>query len=316
MSALTPLLSSGDDVLRVVSVSLGSSDRDSCVKARFLNRDFQIERVGTDGDLTRARELITQLDGHVAAIGLGGIDLYLVAGARRYLLRDAAKLAQAAQKTPVVDGSGLKDTLERETLRRLQRDGLVDWRHTKVLLACAVDRFGMAEELVHLGADVTFGDWAFVLGLPFAMRNLDTVRRAGRVVLPIVARLPFSWLYPTGSKQRVIKPAPATRKMFAAADLIAGDFHLIRRHLPARLNGKTILTNTVTTQDVELLRARGAKRLITTTPEFSGRSFGTNVMECVFAALGARSTEEYRALLTQLDWAPRVEELGELQIGD
>ena len=297
--------------LRVVSVSLGSSQRDHAAQTNFAGRAFSIERRGTDGDFKRAQELIAELDGQVAAIGLGGIDLYLVAGPRRYLLRDAAKLARASQRTPVVDGSGLKDTLERAVLRRLETEGRIAWRGTKVLLVCAADRFGMAEELVRNGADVTFGDWAFILGLPFKMRSLGALRRLGSVILPVAAKLPFQWLYPTGAKQSVIKPAPVTRKFFEDAEIIAGDFHLIRRNLPARLDGKTILTNTVTASDVELLRERGVKRLITTTPEFGGRSFGTNVMEGVFAALGAKTPREYGALLQQLDWKPRVVELNE-----
>jgi hypothetical protein len=54
------------------------------------------------------------------------------------------------------------------------------------------------------------------------------------------------------------------------------------------------------------LKARGLSTLVTTTPEFGGRSFGTNVMEGVFAALGAKTTVEYSALLRELDWKPRV----------
>ena len=55
--------------------------------------------------------------GQVDAIGLGGTDLYLVAGGRRYLIRQSARMAAAARVTPVVDGSGVKHTLERETIR-------------------------------------------------------------------------------------------------------------------------------------------------------------------------------------------------------
>ena len=81
---------------------------------------------------------------------------------------------------------------------------------------------------------------------------------------------------------------------------------MIRRFLPENLQGKIIITNTVTKADVELLRERGLKTLITTTPEFDGRSFGANVMESVFAALSARSTREYSALLEKLGWQPRI----------
>lgn len=292
--------------LRVVSVSLGSSSRDHIAHAQLLGHSFTIERQGTDGDLDKACRIIKELDGQVAAIGLGGIDLYVVVGQRRYILPDAARMAKMAKTTPVVDGSGLKDTLERETIRRLQRDGTIDFKGAKVLLVSAVDRFGMAEQLVKSGAQVVFGDLQFLLGVPLPMRKLSTLKRLGSVILPVATRLPYKMLYPTGEKQKEIKSTPAYQKFYDAADIIAGDFLLIRRYLPARIDGKTILTNTVTRQDIDLLRERGARRLITTTPEFEGRSFGTNVMEGVFAALGARTPNEYSNLLQQLGWQPRI----------
>lgn len=298
-----------DGALRVVSVSLGSPTRDHVAKAQLLGREWQLERVGTGGDLKRAIELIEELDGKVAAIGLGGIDLYLIAGGVRYPVRDAQKLARAAQKTPVVDGSGLKDTLERGALQSLQREGIVSFTGKKVGLTCAVDRFGMAEEFVHLGADVTFGDFIFILELPFKMKTLRAVRQAARVVLPIACRLPFPLLYPTGEKQDKILDKRLQRQFFEDNEIIAGDFLLMRRYLPTSLEGKTIITNTVTSKDIELLKDRGLAKLITTTPEFDGRSFGTNVMEGIFAAMGDKTGAEYKKRLDELGWKPRVLEL-------
>ena len=301
-----PALIATPTPLRVVSVSLGSSQRNHTAQATLLGREFSIERRGTDGDLTAARAAIAELDGQVAAIGLGGIDLYVVAGTRRYVMRDAAKLASAAKITPVVDGSGLKDTLERATVRRLQSEGILDFKNKNVLVVSAVDRFGMAEELAATGAHCVFGDLLFNLGLNIPVRSMRMVRRLAAWMLPAVTKLPFKMLYPTGDKQNEIVDSAAHRRQMEAAEIIAGDFLLIRRYLPARLDGKTILTNTTTPRDLELLRERGLKQLITTTPEFGGRSFGTNVMEGIFVALGARTAPEYLALLEKLKWEPRV----------
>ena len=59
------------------------------------------------------------------------------------------------QKTRVLiveddqDIAGLiKHTLERETIRYLQREGMVDFKNSTTLLVSAVDRFGMAQALV------------------------------------------------------------------------------------------------------------------------------------------------------------------------
>jgi len=295
-----------ESIKRVVSVSLGSSTRNHSATAHILDQDFQIERQGTDGDLALAGERIRDLDGQAAAIGLGGIDLYVVAGHKRYVMRDAARLAANAHQTPVVDGSGLKHTLEREAVRYLQQQGIVNWPREKVLLVSAVDRFGMAEELVKAGAACTFGDFLFILDLPIPLRSLGAVRRLGSLILPVATRLPFKMLYPTGDKQTQVKDSKKHRAWMEEATVIAGDFLLIRRYLPPQLQGKTIFTNTVTMADIELLRERGARQLITTTPEFDGRSFGTNVMEGVFVALGARTPDDYLPLLQQLKWKPRI----------
>jgi hypothetical protein len=302
----SPPASNAAAPLRVVSVSLGSSTRNHAASTALLGREFLIERRGTDGDLKKAATLIGELDGEVAAIGLGGIDLYLVAGARRYQMRDGFRLAACAKSTPVVDGSGLKDTLERETIQWLGAQKIVDFKNKRVLLTCAVDRFGMAEELVRACAKCTFGDFLFVLNIPLPLRKLSQIRKLGAFILPVACRLPFKLLYPTGEKQTQIISNSKQAQWMQEAEIIAGDFLLIRRYLPENLGGRIIVTNTVTAGDVELLKERGLSTLVTTTPEFNGRSFGTNVMEGVFAALGAKTQSEYSALLKQLNWKPRV----------
>ncbi len=293
----------------VVSVSLGSSKRVTDVKTTLLGHEVHLERIGTDGELSKAAALIRELDGKVDAIGLGGIDLFVIVGGRRYYVRDALKLARNARQTPVVCGAGLKDTLERFVVGELE--GLVGWSGRKVLLTSGADRFGMAEALAAHGAEVVFGDLIFLLGLPVPIRSLKALDRSARVLAPLVLKLPFTWLYPTGSKQESAQSGRGER-YFAWAEAIAGDFHFLRRYMPARLDGKVILTNTTTSEDVELLRARGAKTLVTTTPRFSGRSLATNLLEAAFVAVAGKhplTPEDYRNLIREAKLEPDVLEL-------
>ncbi|MGE5373138.1 MAG: quinate 5-dehydrogenase [Solirubrobacterales bacterium] len=293
----------------VVSVSLGSSKRNKSVEAEFLGEMFKIERIGTDGDWNRAIELIRSLDGKVDAFGMGGISLYIYVGARKYVLRDAKKLLAEARKTPMVDGGGLKNILERQSIEKVARDGIVDFKNKKVLMVCAVDRYGMAQTFDDMGSQLVCGDLIYSLGIPIAIRSLKGLERLGNIIGPIVVNFPFDALYPTGQKQEVIIPKHS--KYYYEADIIAGDFLYIRRFLPEHLDGKIIVTNTTTAEDVELLKERGVKLLVTTTPEMEGRSFGTNVMEAVTVALLGRRPEkitedDYRAILKELDFQPGV----------
>jgi hypothetical protein len=158
----------------------------------------------------------------------------------------------------------------------------------------------------------------FSLGVPVALRSWSAHRKAARLLLPSVMRLPFRMLYPTGEKQNQV--TPRWGPYYRWADVIAGDYLLIGRYLPppapegrpGPLANKTILTNTTRPDDVEALRRRGAALLVTTTPEFDGATFGTNVMEGVLVALnGGRPLEPdaYLDTLKRLGWTPNVRRL-------
>lgn len=297
---------SSGDRLHVVSVSLGSRKRDARIETEMLGKRMLIERRGTDGSLAEAGDLIAELDGAVDAIGLGGIDLHLNVAGRRYAIRDAQRLAARASSTPVVCGAGLKDTLERRVVDQL--DASLDWKTRRVLMLSAVDRFGMAEELARHGARLELGDLIFTLGMPLRIRSLTTLGLLARVVAPIVTRLPFTWLYPTGSRQD--ESASGWRgRYFHGPDVIAGDFLFVKRYAPDDLDGKIILTNTTTPADVRMLRERGVRTLITTTPRLDGRSLATNLLEASLVALAGRhplTAEDYGDLIERLGLGPNV----------
>ena len=171
----------------------------------------------------------------------------------------------------------------------------------------------MAEALADQGGEVVYGDLLFGLGVDIPLRSFRALERAARVVLPVIVNLPFTWFYPTGEKQNEIEPK--YENYYKWADVLAGDFLLIRRHMPDDLAGKIVLTNTTTESDRAELEKRGVKLLVTTTPEFDGRTFGTNVMEAVLVASSGKNPNElnaddYMRRLRELGWKPSVQSLG------
>ncbi len=297
---------------RIVSVSLGSSKRDHSTTVTLLGEQFDVRRVGVDGDIDKALIKLRELDGHVDAIGLGGIDIYLYSGNKRFIIREAFKLMSAVKKTPVVDGSGLKNTLEKEVIKNLATDRLIK-PNAKVLMVSAVDRFGMAQAFCEAGCDVVFADLIFCLGIPYPVKTLHKLSRLADVMLPVITKLPFKWLYPTGKKQDssfFCKEEKYTR-FYREAEIIAGDYHLIRKYLPEKLNGQIIITNTITAKDIEVLSKCKANMVITTTPKFEGRSFGTNVIEAMFVSMLNKPWDsimdrEYIDLLKKIHFKPRI----------
>lgn len=297
----------------IVSVSLGSSKRNKKIECNLLGEDYTIERIGVDGDFQKYREKLLQIDGKVDAIGLGGIDLYLFTAKKKYTIRDAKGLYNCVKKTPVVDGSGIKHTIERMTIEYLQNNNIVDFTNKKALLVCGLDRFGMAQTLDKYCQNVIFGDAMFALGVPYKIKSYKELNILASILLPIYCNVPFKMLYPTGDKQK--EHYEKYNKIFTENDIICGDYLFINKYLPSSASGafkdKIIITNTLTSEDVDNLKARGVQMIISTTPNFSGRNFGTNVLEGIFTTilgkkLSEASQEEINEILNKLNWKPSI----------
>ncbi len=297
---------------RVVSISLGSASRDKKVEAEFLGEKFLIERIGTEGSIDKAKELLRELDGKVACFGMGGLDFYVRSGKKKWMLKDALKLAAIPKVTPIVDGGGVKDTLERKVILDLEPVYGIPVRGKNVVVTSGVARFSNAEAFFQAGAKVLLGDLIFILELPFKVWTLRSLHAIASVIAPIAVNMPIGMLYPTGESQK--KPKPKFGKVYEWADILAGDYHFIHRFIPERLDGKVILTNTVTPADLAELKEKGVSYLITTTPEMQGRSFATNVIEALLVAISGKKPEElteddYFGLIRKADLKPRIEKL-------
>lgn len=294
---------------KIMSVSLGSSKRNHKSNVNFLGEEYVLERIGTDGDVAKMKEIFATYDGKVDAFGLGGFDLYLTYRNRKYLFKDAYNVVKVVKQTPVADGSGVKRTLEKDIIKKLFEEGIIN-PSMKVLIPSAAARYYMFEAFSELGFTVVWGDLAFALNIgSIGLVNHIVQEILTALLLPIVVRLPFKMLYPVGEKQEEI--TPKYENLYNLADIIAGDFHFIRHYMPDSLEGKIIITNTLTNMDIEELNKRKVKMIITTTPEFSGRSFATNVIEAfVCAALGKRAEEiedsEFRNIFKELKFEPRI----------
>jgi hypothetical protein len=296
---------------RAVSISLGSSKRNKAVEVTLLGEKVSLERIGTDGDMEKAARLYQELDGKVEAFGVGGADLGLMVDKQWYPLHSVARMVRFVKQTPVVDGTGLKNTLEKRAVPFMDLHIGPDLKPRRAMLTAGADRWGMSKSFLDGGYECVFGDLMFGLGLPIPVRSEAAVKRLAALVMPIAGRLPFEWLYPIGEKQE--KNIPKFGEWYAWATVIAGDCHYVKRHMPARLDGKVICTNTTTPEDVEKFRAAGVRYLVTTTPILDGRSFGTNMMEAALIAVSGQrrplNYAELDELIDRLGFQPTIQKL-------
>jgi hypothetical protein len=298
---------------RAVSISIGSSKRDKAVEVSMLGEQVSIERLGTDGDMEAAALKYKALDGQVDAFGVGGADLGLMVDNRWYPLYSVRPMIRYVKRTPIVDGVGLKNTLENKSAAFLEEriGAYINQMGKRVFVVSGADRWGMSTSFMRGGYECVFGDIMFGLGLPVPLHTAGQLRTLAAILMPVVGRLPFAWVYPTGEKQE--QRIPKYEAFYRWANVVAGDCHYIKRHMPDDMRGKVVVTNTTTPEDVSLFRQCGVKYLVTTTPVLEGRSFGTNMMEAALVAISGKGRplthDEYSELLEKLKFEPQLQEL-------
>ena len=176
------------------------------------------------------------------------------------------------------------------------------------MFCVAAGRYHMLESFQQLGCSLMICDAGFLLGIPLYTRYVGIGKFFATLYGPIISRLPFSVLYPTGKKQTTNRPR--FQRWFRRADIIADDFHYIRRNIPEDLTDKIVVTNTTTEQDLELLSERGVKVLCTTTPRLNGRSFGTNVLEAMLTAIAGNNrpleVQQIREMIDRAEIKPTI----------
>jgi hypothetical protein len=295
---------------KAVSISLGSSARDKSVLVDFKGEKIKIERIGTDGDTEKFRHLFLDLDGQVDAFGVGGVDLYLSLDRREYPLRAVLKLVSGVVNTPLVDGRGLKHTLERRVFELAEPALGSIPRFRQTFIPVAIDRLGLAQASAEVSDRIVLGDLMVALGIPIPVAGIPNFKRIARIMLPFVSYFPMSMLYyGSGGAER----EPKYLKFWEQSDLLAGDFLFMRKYVADDLTGKTVITNTTTEENIEFLRQRGVKMVITTTPRYDGRSFGTNMMEAALTAYAGKgrplTDTELNDLIDELDLRPTVTRL-------
>jgi predicted amino acid dehydrogenase len=300
---------------RIVSISLGASQRDYQFTTTVLGQNVEVRRIGTNGDVARATALVREYDGQVDAIGLGGLTPVFRVGTARYPHREAIGIAAGARRTPVVDGGMLKASLERWAVQKTAEIVRGIFNYRRIMITSGVDRYQLAQALAQYEGELRFADPLVHIGLSFLPppRSLRQLEIYAATVLPFLALLPYRYIHPVARGQE--GHSPRAEELFRWADVIAGDFAYIRRFAPRDLRGKVIITDDPSPDEVDDLAARGVATLVTMTPPISDeRPFvATDVLEAIVTAVQESGTQPGEAevidFIDAAGWGPTVQHL-------
>ena len=299
-----------------------NSTDDSDESVRFLGQDIRIARRGCGGDFARAKTIIQESDGLFDAIGLEGLPAVLQLGGAHVEHTLGAQLASVAQKTPVVDGSGIRAGLERwgVILGDRAEPGIFSQKH--VLMVPGLNHNGFAQAVERRGCSIRYADPFVYFGLPDipGVGSRMTLEQAGPATLERLKDEPFRRIYPQAGEPG----QPRSADPFAWADIVAGDIGAIRRYAPAKLAHKTVVVEYANDEDVADLRRRGASILVTMMPALAdGATLGRWSAATVEATLVALRRDQaapliedtYLDLMADIQWTPAIQYLQPEEVG-
>jgi len=296
---------------KILIIHLNQENKSETV--RFFEHDLEIQRLGCGGDPDKARELIHAHDGEVDAIGLEGMPALLELGSVRREHETGCMLADAAEKTPVVDGRGIRAGLERWGTILADRAEPGIFSQKRVLMVPGVNHKGLAQALTRHSPTVRYADPVIYFALPNfpGLGGKLTLDQAAGPTLEQLKNAPFRRITP----QVGIPGTPRYTDSFQWADVLAGDIGAIRRYAPQALEHKTVVVEWATEEDLEDLRQRGVSIAITMMPSLQeGESLGrwsAATVEAVLVALrpdpqAALSEDTYLDLLADIEWKPAI----------
>jgi hypothetical protein len=167
-------------VKHIIQISLGPSLDDNEFETGFLKQTFHVQRIGTDGDVEKASDLLLKWNKKADAIALGGIRAAQSMGQKRAFKTDLARLLELGSKldTPVTSGDMLRLVGHEWSLRHIQfKLGNNYFNNARVLFFSGRSSRTIAKVMAEYSDNLTFTDAMFENGIPKLIAGLKELKR-------------------------------------------------------------------------------------------------------------------------------------------
>ncbi|MFN8442479.1 MAG: serine carboxypeptidase [Caldilineaceae bacterium] len=303
----------------IVVIHLNQENQDSSV--RFLNTEVLIHRRGCGGDVAKTRALLQEFDGKVDALALEGLPAELYLGTTHRAHEVGAPLKTEVKTTPLVDGGGVRDGLERWAVILADRAEPGIFARKRVLMTPGMNHTGLAQALERRGCTLRYADPIIYFDLPNfpGVGSKFTLDQAAGPTLERLKDAPFRRLYPQPGQAKHERSS----EPFLWADVLAGDIGAVLRYAPTDLKHKTVVVEHASEADFEELRKRGVTLAVTLMPPVVEKGLGewsAATLEALLVALrpdpaAPLNEDTYLDLMAGLQWTPTIRYLQPTEAG-
>ncbi len=301
-------MSSADPVL-VVNVSLATSERDYDEQVEFLHRDFRLVRLGTDGDVAAAEELVLKWAQDADAIAVTGIREARAAGLYDGELEAIDQVRRATDAVPLVDGHALRDVLQEWAIRHVADDMPGFFTNARTVVLGGVNHDRATRILREHTDNLEFADPLLHFDLPARSDANPALRLTVDAGLAALRALP-------GPVQARIK-APGHRRAGAKArkaardaDVVVATYDELIGFDLEDLAGKTLVSAAISDERLAELGDRGVDMVLDSTPQPFDVTVNAGTLEAMMVALaghaGTLTNDDLLDMIVDAELEPRL----------
>ncbi|HWR68816.1 MAG TPA: dehydrogenase [Desulfomonilia bacterium] len=282
---------------RIISISLGTSDRDYEITTKFLGQDFFIKRMGTDGDAGEIVELLYDWENHADVIGLAGIKFPSKIGLQRKTAKRDVRIKELSKelKIPVTTGEAFRNVAQEWVARYVQETQKNFFTNARVLVLSGMNDYSVAAVINGYTDNVQFADPVFDHGIPKFINSLKDMELYAKGVHDMLSLSPakvISTSLPLVNEWNKYILRKAMQKATVIVVPYEGFYDYLAKCTPEELGGKIIITSTAYQDRVEFLKKRGVDVIVDSTPQILERMVQVDVLEAmIIAALDKKEDE-------------------------
>ncbi len=267
----------------VVNVSLAASDRDYDEHVSFLGQEFRIVRLGTDGDVAAAEELVHKWSTDAAAIAVTGLREARAAGLYDGELHAIEKVKQAAVDVPVTDGHGLRDVLQEWAIRHVETEMPGFFANARTVVLGGLNHARTTRILREFTSNIEFADPLLRLDLPARLDALPALGLATSLALWPVRQLPGPVKSQIRAPGQGLSSALA-RRAARDCDVVVATYDELVAFGLEDLAGKTVVTTAISEERLAALASRGVDMVLDATPQPFDVTVSTGLLEAMMVA--------------------------------
>jgi len=220
------------------------------------------------------------------------------------------KLEKKAGLVPVTTGARLREIVQEWSVRSAQEELGKIFNNAKILFMSGATNYRLASVMSEYSDNLSFADPVLQLGAPGLLHSLRALELYAAGSHQFLRYAPGRTLVPSISPVRQLNKF-TLRKAVRDAHVIVATYEQLEAYAPTDLEGKTVVTSTISPDRLKILKEKGVRVVIDCSIQLFEQTVGLNVVEAMIIAAVDKAPDEilhddYLEIFTDLDLKARI----------